>query len=146
MVALLLSAILDLVAPAPTVGLQLTLSLTGGAVRDGQIVDVKAELKNLSGKALRVVWKPSGEQPLTLFVDGKEHPLPFGIATAALRGWVELKPGESVTEDERLVLAPGAHELSWRYTARQGPYGRPLERCWTGRLQSAPLKAQIPLH
>ncbi len=148
MLALVLSAIFDLVTPtARTVsaGLQLTMSLTGGAVRDGQLVAVRAELKNVSGKAMRVVWKPSGEQPLTLLVDGNEHALPFGISTAALMGWVDLKPGELVTDEERLVLAPGTHELSWRYTARSGPYGRPLERCWTGTLQSALLKVQVPL-
>jgi hypothetical protein len=146
--ALFLSAVLDLMAPtgqAVSGGLQLAMTLTGGAVRDGQVVTVRAELKNVSKKVMRVVWKPSGPQPLTLLIDGHEHAMPLGISTAALLGWVELKPGESIADQEPVVLAPGPHQLFWRYVVTRGPYGRQLEHCWTGTMKSTPLKVQVPL-
>jgi hypothetical protein len=148
MVPLLLSLLLDLTAAVPPSttrdGLTLSLELHGGSVRDGQQVTAVGRLRNTSGKPMRIVWERSGEQALTLFVDGEEHKLPFGVSTAALLGWVELAPGESRTASLPLVLGPGPHTIGWRYAVDRGPYGRPVERCWSGKL-STEQAVRVPL-
>ncbi len=148
MVPLLLSLLLDLTATVPPAttrdGLALSLELRGGAVRDGQQVTAIGRLRNVSGKPMRIVWERSGEQALTLFVDGEEHKLPFGIATAALLGWVELAPGESRSAEVPLVLAPGPHTVRWQYVVDRGPYGHPVEHIWSGKLATE-YKIQVPL-
>jgi hypothetical protein len=149
MIALLLSVLLDLAGGAAAVasrdGLALSMRLRAGPVRDGQRVTAVAELKNVGPRPMRIVWAPSGDQPLSLFVDGEEHKLPPVPATAATIGWIELAPGGSTSDSLEVVLAPGPHQLRWQYAVERGPYGRPLERCWTGRL-STPAAVTIPIH
>ncbi len=141
MTALLLTVLLDLATTTPSTatrdGLALKLSVDDEPNEFGNDqVTVTGTLANTTKKPLRVVWDVSGEQPLTLFVDGKEHKLPPGPAKAALQGWTDLAPGESRTASLTISLPPGHHQLRWQYTVERGPYGHPLERCWTGRLST----------
>jgi hypothetical protein len=149
-VLLVLIALLDLspaIAPGRAVagGLELALSYLGGATRGGaQRLLVRAKLTNVSDQPVRIVWQPSGEQPLSLLVDGETEPLPLRPATAALIGWRELAPGESVSDSLSLILPVGTHALAWRYVVVKGPYGRPLTRCWTGTLITPTRTVSIP--
>ncbi|MBI2518980.1 MAG: hypothetical protein HYV97_01125 [Bdellovibrio sp.] len=126
-------------------GLLLALSIERGQVRGGrEKLTVQAELKNVGTQPLRVVWRPSGAQPLSLFADKVDHALPPGDSLSARMGWLELKPGTSVMEKTTIILPVGTHELSWQYSVDKGPYGRPLENCWTGILTTPPLIFRVP--
>lgn len=140
MTAFALVAQLVISAPATHDGLQLKTIVEPGPIRSArEQVTVTAEVTNVSERPMRIVFQPSGPQPLVLFVDGEAHELPHGFARAALVGWVELKPGEHVAErTSEAIDVARAHTFSWRYVSSGGPYGRPLERCWKGTLTTPP--------
>jgi hypothetical protein len=118
-------------------------SVHGDALRGGeQLVSVTAELRHAGERTFRIVWQPSGEQPLLLIVDGKEHPLPIGPSTAALLGWIQFYPDQRRSETTSLTLPVGPHTLAWRYRVDAGPYGRPLENCWKGVVTSPTVTIQ----
>jgi hypothetical protein len=119
-------------------------SVLGGAIRGGeQQLTVNAELRNASPYPFRIVWEPSGEQPLALIVDGKDRALPIGPSTAVLLGWVYMNPDDHRDISMAIDLPVGRHEIAWRYRVEVGPYGRPMENCWTGTLVTPAAKIDV---
>jgi hypothetical protein len=137
---------LDLAAVTPARlavrGLQLTLTVEGGAIRGGgEQVHVHAELKNVSKKPLRAFWQPAGDSPLSLILDGKTHPMPPGIPKAAISGYVDLEPGESVRDSKMVIMAVGEkHKLSWRYSVDKDA----CDGCWTGTITTPAITMTAP--
>jgi hypothetical protein len=124
-------------------GLCLRLTLVGGPIRGGaQLVTVQAELKNVGDRTRRVLWQPSSAPPLSLLIDGTDHP-DAPMALSYFEKPVELEAGQTVTISRQEVLSVGKHWLSWRYA----PSGRRIDGGpdLSGLLVTERLEVSVPI-